>query len=152
MAATLDVAYDNNSFNGDANSQLTPRSEKRTPKETTIHMRDGDTLQTQLSADGANKIAALSARITVTFYDVSKVISVPAKMIDPSSKERFIQRTLLDKVSGQIHPRQIVALMGPSGSVIVYLVTINLHVDLFRKWENNFIEYIIRSSIEWRHR
>jgi ABC-type multidrug transport system ATPase subunit len=37
-------------------------------------------------------------------------------MIDPSSKEKFIERTLLDHVSGQIHPGQVAALMGPSGS------------------------------------
>ena len=151
MSATLDVAYDNTSFNGDASSQLTPQSGKRSFKETVIQMRDGDTIQTQLSADGARAIAALSPRITVTFHDVSKVISVPAKMIDPSSKERFIQRTLLDNVSGQIHPRQIVALMGPSGRIILYLPNIDLHADLIRKWENNFIEYIIWSSIEWSY-
>lgn len=81
----------------------------------TIEMRDGDTLQTQMSIEGEQIMAAQSPRITVTFHNVSKVIDVPAKMIDPSSKERFIQRTLLDNLSGQIHPRQIVALMGPSG-------------------------------------
>jgi len=80
-----------------------------------IQMREGDTLQTQMSMEGAHKIAALSPRITVTFHNVSKVIQVPAKMIDPSSKEKFIERTLLDNVSGQIHPGQVVALMGPSG-------------------------------------
>jgi ABC-type multidrug transport system ATPase subunit len=85
-------------------------------KQHVIEMRGGDTLQVQMSVDGAQAIAALSPRITVTFHDVSKVINVPAKMIDPSSNERFIQRTLLDKVAGQIHPGQIVALMGPSGS------------------------------------
>ena len=74
------------------------------PKEHIIEMRGGDTLQVQMSVDGAQAIAALSPRITVTFHDVTKVINVPAKMIDPSSKERFIQRTLLDKVAGQIHP------------------------------------------------
>jgi len=81
-----------------------------------IEIRGGDTLETELSVEGSQIIAALSARITVTFYDVSKVINVPAKMIDPSSKEKFIQRTLLDKVSGQIPPGQVVALMGPSGN------------------------------------
>jgi ABC-type multidrug transport system fused ATPase/permease subunit len=81
-----------------------------------VKMREGDTLETQMSVEGAQIIAALSPRITVTFHDVSKVISVPAKMIDPSSKEKFIERTLLDHVSGQIHPGQVVALMGPSGS------------------------------------
>ncbi|CAF1519549.1 unnamed protein product, partial [Adineta steineri] len=80
-----------------------------------VEMRDGDTLQTQMSIEGAKTIAALSPRITVTYHNVTKVISVPAKMIDPSSKERFIQRTLLDSISGQIHPQQVVALMGPSG-------------------------------------
>ena len=72
--------------------------------------------QARMSIDGARTIAGLSPRITVTFHNVSKVISVPAKMIDPSSKERFIQRILLDKVSGQINPGQMVALMGPSGN------------------------------------
>jgi ABC-type glutathione transport system ATPase component len=81
-----------------------------------IQMGGGDTLQTQMSVEGAEIINALSPRITVTFYNVSKVINVPAKMIDPTSKERFIQRTLLDKVSGQINPGQVVALMGPSGN------------------------------------
>ena len=80
-----------------------------------IEMREGDTLQVQMSVDGARILADLASRITVTFYNVSKVIDVPAKMIDPTSKERMIQRTLLDHVAGQIHPGQIVALMGPSG-------------------------------------
>ena len=84
-------------------------------KDEVIEMRGGDTLQTQLSVDGAKMLADLSPRITVTFFQVSKVINVPAKMIDPTSKERLIQRTLLNQVSGQIHPGQLVALMGPSG-------------------------------------
>ncbi|UJR07235.1 hypothetical protein I4U23_011523 [Adineta vaga] len=78
-------------------------------------MHDGDTLQTQMSIDGAQQITQLSSRITITFYNISKVINVPAKIIDPSSKERFIQRILLDHVSGQIHCGEVVALMGPSG-------------------------------------
>ncbi|CAF1311437.1 unnamed protein product [Didymodactylos carnosus] len=57
-----------------------------------------------------------SPKVTLTFLNVSKVISVPAKMIDPKSKAKFIERKLLDNVSGQIHPGQVVALMGPSGS------------------------------------
>jgi hypothetical protein len=81
-----------------------------------VQMRGGDTLETELSVEGSQIIAALSPRITVTFYNVSKVINVPAKMIDPSSKEKFIERTLLDKVCGQIPPGQVVALMGPSGN------------------------------------
>jgi hypothetical protein len=85
-------------------------------KESTVKMHGGDTLQVQISVDGARTIAQLSPSVTVTYYKVSKVINVPAKMIDPSSKERFIQRTLLDNISGQIHPGQITALMGPSGN------------------------------------
>jgi hypothetical protein len=97
----------------DYSTDYTPNGRHKTHL---IQMRDGDTLETQISNDGSLIIAALSPRITVTFHNVSKVISVPAKMIDPSSKERFIQRTLLDNVAGQIHPGQIVALMGPSGN------------------------------------
>ncbi|CAF1036454.1 unnamed protein product [Adineta steineri] len=84
-------------------------------KEHIIEMRDGDTLQVEMSVDEAQTLATLSPRITVTFHNVSKVINVPAKMIDPSSKERFIERKLLDQVSGQIQPGQVVAIMGPSG-------------------------------------
>jgi ABC-type multidrug transport system ATPase subunit len=80
-----------------------------------VEMRDGDTLQVQMSEDGARLMAELSPRITVTFHDVSKVIKVPAKMIDPESREKFIERTLLDKLAGQILPGQVAALMGPSG-------------------------------------
>jgi ABC-type multidrug transport system ATPase subunit len=94
----------------------TTKSNDHPKKQHIIEMRDGDTLQVQMSVDGARTIAELSPRITVTFYHVSKVINVPAKMIDPSSEERFIQRTLLDNVSGQVHAGQLVALMGPSGS------------------------------------
>ena len=36
-------------------------------------------------------------------------------MVDPTSKEKSVERTLLDNISGQIHPGQLVALMGPSG-------------------------------------
>ena len=108
-------AYDNSAYNGPAKDLPAPYTPSGRHEIHVIEMREGDTLQTQLSVDGTRTIAALSPRITVTFHNVSKVISVPAKMIDPSSKERFIQRTLLDNVSGQIHPGQIVALMGPSG-------------------------------------
>ncbi|CAF5106540.1 unnamed protein product, partial [Rotaria magnacalcarata] len=95
--------------------QETMPSGDKTHTQYVIEMRGGDTLQVQISVDGAQALAELSPRITVTFYNVSKVIDVPAKMIDPSSKERFIERKLLDQVSGQIHPGQLVALMGPSG-------------------------------------
>lgn len=102
---------------------MPPSQENKTPidekhqqsKSYVIEMRGGDTLQVQMSVEGAQAIEQLSARITVTFHNVSKVINVPAKMIDPSSKERFIERKLLDQVSGQIHSGQLVALMGPSG-------------------------------------
>jgi ABC-type multidrug transport system ATPase subunit len=99
----------------EVNLDVPMKSNERLQKQHIIEMRGGDTLQVQMSVDGARTIAALSPRITVTFHNVSKVIDVPAKMIDPSSKERFIQRTLLDQVSGQIHPGEVVALMGPSG-------------------------------------
>jgi ABC-type multidrug transport system ATPase subunit len=58
----------------------------------------------------------LSSGITITFYNLSKVIHIPGKMLDPPSKEKMVQRVLLDNISGQIHSGQLVALMGPSGS------------------------------------
>jgi hypothetical protein len=119
-----------------------------------IEMRDGDTMQTQMSVEGARVIAELSPRITVTFHNVSKVISVPAKMIDPSSTERFIQRTLLDNVSGQIHPGQLVALMGPSGkqNIHTHIPFLYIHIICFNRiWKNNITQYISWSSIKWCH-
>jgi hypothetical protein len=114
-AAILDMdANKTPTSNQDANK--TPRSSQDANGVTIIQMGGGDTIEVQMSTDGAQAIAALSASITVTFHNVSKVISVPAKMIDPTSNERFIERILLDKVSGQIHPGQLVALMGPSGN------------------------------------
>ena len=103
-----------------------------------ISIPDRGRRNTRMSIDGARIIAGLSPRITVTFHNVSKVISVPAKMIDPSSKERFIQRTLLDKVSGQIHPRHMVALMGPSGNQIIV-------ISLF------FLTHISGQAVEKQH-
>jgi ABC-type multidrug transport system ATPase subunit len=102
-------------YNTEMNNGKTLSANGHPIKESTIEMNGGDILQVQMSVDGARTIAQLSPSITVTYYKVSKVINVPAKMIDPSSKERFIQRTLLDNISGQIHPGQITALMGPSG-------------------------------------
>jgi ABC-type glutathione transport system ATPase component len=116
MSSTLDVAYQNTAFNGEMDNEQTQTSDQHIDKETRLEIPDEDPLETQMSFEGAKKIAALSPSITVTFYNVSKVINVPAKMIDPSSKERFIERTLLDKVSGQVHSGQVVALMGPSGN------------------------------------
>ncbi len=105
----------NTEFNTEMNNAKNSSTNQRVVKESTIEMHGGDTLQVQMSVDGARTISQLSPHVTVTYYNISKVINVPAKMLDPSSKERFIQRTLLDNVSGQIHPGQIVALMGPSG-------------------------------------
>ena len=81
-----------------------------------LEVEQPERLRRRLSISGAQVIADLSSPITVTFHNVSKIIDVPAKMIDATSKERFIQRTLLDNVSGQVCPGEIVALMGPSGN------------------------------------
>jgi ABC-type multidrug transport system fused ATPase/permease subunit len=152
MAATLDAAYQNNAFNSEIHNEISPTFDKHIGKETIIEMGDGDTLQTQMSVEGARVIADLSPRITVTFNKVSKVISVPAKMIDPTSKERFITRTLLDNVSGQIHPGQIVALMGPSGNQNIHTHLVSLDIIVFnRMWKNNITQYISWSSFEWCH-
>jgi ABC-type multidrug transport system ATPase subunit len=70
----------------------------------------------RMSIDATRIITNLSPRITITFHNLSKVINIPGKMLDPPSKEKMVQRILLDNVSGQIHPGQLVALMGPSGS------------------------------------
>lgn len=70
---------------------------------------------TAIPIGGSSVIDSLSPQITITFHNLSKVIHVPGKMVDPQSKEKLVQRTLLDHISGQIHPGQLVALMGPSG-------------------------------------
>ena len=106
----------NTPSNSEMNNGKPSTSKRHIPKESTVEMHGGDTLQVQMSVEGARTINDLSPHVTVTYYNVSKVINVPAKMLDPSSKERFIQRTLLDNISGQIHSGQVVALMGPSGS------------------------------------
>jgi ABC-type multidrug transport system ATPase subunit len=85
-------------------------------KQDTITIHHKYITEVQMSVDGARIMADLSPHITVTFHNVSKVINIPGKMIDPTSKEKIVQRTLLDNVSGQVHPGQLVALMGPSGS------------------------------------
>jgi hypothetical protein len=124
MAETLEVAYQNPVFNDEMNNERIHTSDKHIVNETRIEMGDQDSSRSQISVEGVQKTDVLRQRITVTFHNVTKVINVPAKMIDPSSKERFIQRTLLDNVSGQILPEQIVALMGPSGILIVYLFVV----------------------------
>ena len=102
----------------DINEEKNSTSNKDINNIYTIEMNGGGgRRRTRMSIDGSRIIAGLSPRITVTFHNVSKAINVPAKMIDPSSKERFIQRILLDNVSGQILPGQMVALMGPSGKL-----------------------------------
>ncbi|CAF1055369.1 unnamed protein product [Adineta steineri] len=84
-------------------------------KQRTISIcRDG-AIGVRLSFDGVRIMEDLSPRITITFQNVCKIIDIPGKMMDPPSKEKIVQRTLLDNVSGQVHPRQLVALMGPSG-------------------------------------
>ncbi|CAF3970886.1 unnamed protein product [Adineta steineri] len=103
------------SFINEGFNDTEQKTDSHSRKEHYIEMREVDKLQAQVSDDGARTLAALSSHITVTFHNVSKVINVPAKMIDSSSKERFIERKLLDQVSGQIQPGQLVALMGPSG-------------------------------------
>ncbi|CAF3559641.1 unnamed protein product [Adineta steineri] len=72
-------------------------------------------IRTQLSFEGMRILEDLSPQITITFQNVCKIINIPGKMMDPPSKEKIVQRTLLDNVSGQVHPGQLVALMGPSG-------------------------------------
>ncbi|CAF1454126.1 unnamed protein product [Adineta steineri] len=72
-------------------------------------------IRTQLSFEGMRIMEDLSPQITITFQNVCKIIDIPGKMMDPPSKEKIVQRTLLDNVSGQVHPGQLVALMGPSG-------------------------------------
>jgi ABC-type multidrug transport system ATPase subunit len=85
-------------------------------KQHTIKIPDDDITEALMSVNGVRISTDLSPRITITFNNLSKVINVPGKMIDPASKEKSVQRTLLDHISGQVHPGQLVALMGPSGS------------------------------------
>ncbi|CAF1221195.1 unnamed protein product [Didymodactylos carnosus] len=85
----------------------------RSDNEIHIQMNGGDSMDIVSNHDDS---LVTTAKIDVLFVNVTKVINVPAKMLDPNSKEKFIQRTLLDRVSGQIHSGEIVALMGPSGS------------------------------------
>ena len=96
----------------EANLEAIPE-EKRT---VALAVPDIDDKGHRLSIAGDHFIHHPSARITITFHQVSKVIDVPAKMIDPTSKEKSLRRTLLDHISGQLHAGEIVALMGPSGS------------------------------------
>ncbi|CAF0946483.1 unnamed protein product [Adineta steineri] len=84
-------------------------------KQRTISICDDGAIGVRLSFDGVRIMEDLSPRITITFQNVCKIIDIPGKMMDPPSKEKIVQRTLLDNVSGQVHPGQLVALMGPSG-------------------------------------
>ena len=97
-------------------SSIIHQSVKGTSEQHTIDTHDNRIAKARMSLDGSIIIADLSPRITITFHHLSKVITVPAKMIDPMSKEKTIERTLLDQISGQVHPGQLTALMGPSGS------------------------------------
>ena len=116
MTIPTDGSYINNSFDNDTNTHQPATIGHGLLKEEIIQMNHGDTLQVQISEDGSRVVQEVSARITVTFHEISKTISVPAKMLDPASKEKFLERILLDKVSGQIHSGQVAALMGPSGN------------------------------------
>ncbi|CAF4420280.1 unnamed protein product, partial [Adineta steineri] len=84
-------------------------------KQRTISICGDATIGVRLSLAGVRIMEDLSPRITVTFQNVCKIIDIPGKMMDPPSKEKIVKRTLLDNVSGQVHPGQLVALMGPSG-------------------------------------
>ncbi|CAF1306109.1 unnamed protein product, partial [Adineta steineri] len=84
-------------------------------KQRTISICGDAIIGVRLSLAGVRIIEDLSPRITITFQNVCKIIDIPGKMMDPPSKEKIVQRTLLDNVSGQVHPGQLVALMGPSG-------------------------------------
>ncbi|CAF3848111.1 unnamed protein product [Adineta steineri] len=84
-------------------------------KQRTVSICGDATIGVRLSLAGVRIMEDLSPRITVTFQNVCKIIDIPGKMMDPPSKEKIVQLTLLDNVSGQVHPGQIVALMGPSG-------------------------------------
>ncbi|CAF1379057.1 unnamed protein product [Adineta steineri] len=84
-------------------------------KQRTISVCSDATIGVRLSIDGVHIMEDLSPRITITFQNVCKIVDIPGKMMDPPSKEKLVQRTLLDNVSGQVHPGQLVALMGPSG-------------------------------------
>ena len=77
-------------------------------------MPERDGKEIRLSVNGDRIISDLSPRITITFHNICRKIDVPGKMIDPKSKEKTIQRTLLNNISKQLHSEQIVALMGPS--------------------------------------
>ena len=74
-----------------------------------------NTIQFQTSIDDTHLTNQLSPRITITFHNISKVINVPGKIINPNLKDKIVQKILLDNVSGRVHPGQLVALMGPSG-------------------------------------
>jgi len=93
------------------------KSNEDISKQCTIDVPD-KTIGTEhrMSVDATRIIADLSPRITITFHNLSKIINIPGKMLDPPSKEKTVQRILLDNISGQVHPGQLVALMGPSGS------------------------------------
>ena len=74
-----------------------------------------NTIQFQTSIGDTHLTNQLSPRITITFHNISEVINVPRKIINPNLKDKIVQKILLDNVSGQVHPGQLVALMGPSG-------------------------------------
>ncbi|CAF3064940.1 unnamed protein product, partial [Rotaria sp. Silwood2] len=85
-------------------------------KEHIITISKSGTVETRTSADNILMTADTSPSITITFYNLSKIINVPREKTDNTSKEKLVQRALLDRISGQIPAKQVVALMGSSGS------------------------------------
>ncbi|CAF4586381.1 unnamed protein product [Rotaria sp. Silwood2] len=108
------MGHDNVTMMGE-DLEATRKSNESIIEEFTVAMSERDENEIRLSINGDRIISDLSPRITITFYNICKKIDVPGKMIDPKSKEKTIQQTLLDNISGQLHSGEIVALMGPSG-------------------------------------
>lgn len=81
---------------------------------TAIHENAGKDIQ--MSMNDVDNNREPSTPVTITFHNICKVISVPGKMMDPKSKEKTIQRALLENISGRLPSGEVAALMGPSGS------------------------------------
>ncbi|CAF2066387.1 unnamed protein product [Rotaria magnacalcarata] len=93
-------------------------SDKLTSKKVTSHSQhrnkkcsNHDTIEVIGTSTFDNEHNRLP-QLTLTFYNVKKVLKVQ----DSTSKEKLVTKTLLDGVSGEVKPGQLLALMGPSGS------------------------------------